>query len=157
MIEFVLGKELNRLGKAELYLSGGFIATFWYRREKKTLCDLCPLPLPSPPLYSRPTTLHPAALGSHCDAERRRSFFSLRPKMSVVLPGELIDTPHKKLSVGPGLFHLPNTSDAGSIISTRAGVLNHSPNGRQWWIESNSRRVRGCQALPVEGSLMTPQ
>jgi exosome complex component RRP40 len=64
--------------------------------------------------------------------------------MSVVLPGELIDPPYKKLNAGPGLFHLSNVSDGGSIISTRAGVLNHSANGRQWWIQSNSRRVRGC-------------
>ncbi|KAJ7600774.1 exosome complex exonuclease RRP40 [Mycena floridula] len=55
--------------------------------------------------------------------------------MSIVLPGENIPAQHVNLKLGPGLIQ---ASD--KIVSTRAGILNHNPNGSKWWIESNSRR-----------------
>lgn len=61
-----------------------------------------------------------------------------------VLPGESVPAQHVNLKLGPGLLQVsgdqPNTS---SIISTRAGTVNHSANNSKWWVESNSRRVSG--------------
>ncbi|EDR13339.1 uncharacterized protein LACBIDRAFT_188180 [Laccaria bicolor S238N-H82] len=57
--------------------------------------------------------------------------------MSVVLPGEEVPAQHVNLKLGPGLLQVPG---AGSIISTRAGILNHSANRSKWWVESNSKR-----------------
>ena len=61
--------------------------------------------------------------------------------MSLVLPGELVPAQHVNLKLGPGLLQQPSPSGESSIITTRAGELNHSPNGARWWIESNARRV----------------
>lgn len=61
--------------------------------------------------------------------------------MSLVLPGELVPVQHVNLKLGPGLLQQPSPSGESSIITTRAGELNHSPNGARWWIESNARRV----------------
>ncbi|KAK0201878.1 exosome complex exonuclease RRP40 [Desarmillaria ectypa] len=65
--------------------------------------------------------------------------------MTIVVPGEHIPAQHVNLKLGPGLIQLsqastPNTTSKSSIISTRAGTLNHSANGSKWWVESNSRR-----------------
>jgi len=56
---------------------------------------------------------------------------------SIILPGEPVSAQHVNLKLGPGL--LQSTS---SIISTKAGTLNHSANNSRWWVENNSRRVR---------------
>ena len=53
---------------------------------------------------------------------------------------------HLNLKLGPGLLQSSNASSSNhrtssSVISTRAGTLNHSANGSRWWVESNSRRV----------------
>lgn len=62
--------------------------------------------------------------------------------MSIILPGELVPAQHVNLKLGPGLLQFSTPQGPDSIISTRAGSLNHSANGSRWWIESNARRVR---------------
>jgi exosome complex component RRP40 len=62
--------------------------------------------------------------------------------MSPILPGELVEpAQHVNLKLGPGLLQLSGPKGSGPIISIRAGELNHSSNGKKWWIDSNSRRV----------------
>lgn len=70
--------------------------------------------------------------------------------MSIVLPGEHISAQHVNLKLGPGLLQVSDSQQAGSIISTRAGTLNHSSNGSKWWIDSNSRRVSLGKYLPYD-------
>ncbi|KAK0439744.1 hypothetical protein EV421DRAFT_821249 [Armillaria borealis] len=61
--------------------------------------------------------------------------------MSIVVPGEHVPAQHVNLKLGPGLIQLSQTSTPkSSIISTRAGMLQHSANGSKWWVESNARR-----------------
>jgi exosome complex component RRP40 len=62
--------------------------------------------------------------------------------MDIVLPGEIVPAQHVNLKLGPGLLQLTSSDGTGSIISSRAGTLNHSANRSKWWIEGNSRRVR---------------
>ncbi|KAF9049504.1 hypothetical protein BDZ89DRAFT_1057386 [Hymenopellis radicata] len=57
--------------------------------------------------------------------------------MSVVVPGEHVPAQHVNLKLGPGLTQ---SSSSPTVISTRAGTLNHSANRSKWWVESNSRR-----------------
>ncbi|KAG5648364.1 hypothetical protein DXG03_004936 [Asterophora parasitica] len=60
---------------------------------------------------------------------------------ATVLPGTAVPAQHVNLKLGPGLLQLSNANEAGpSIITSRAGTLNHSSNGSKWWVESNSRR-----------------
>jgi exosome complex component RRP40 len=61
--------------------------------------------------------------------------------MSTALPGEHVPAQHVNLKLGPGLLQLTNPSGPSSIVTTRAGQLNHSANGARWWVESNSKRV----------------
>lgn len=61
--------------------------------------------------------------------------------MSIVLPGETVPAQHVNLKLGPGLQQLSNAEGSMSIVSTRAGELQHSTNGSKWWVESNARRV----------------
>lgn len=65
--------------------------------------------------------------------------------MSVVLPGEEVPAQHVNLKLGPGLLQVPGVGRESTVISTRAGILNHSANRSKWWVESNSRRVRFLQ------------
>lgn len=63
--------------------------------------------------------------------------------MSVVLPGEEVPAQHVNLKLGPGLLQIPSPGSSGresTVISTRAGILNHSANRSKWWVESNSKR-----------------
>ncbi|CCM03551.1 uncharacterized protein FIBRA_05687 [Fibroporia radiculosa] len=60
--------------------------------------------------------------------------------MSTILPGEAVPAQHVNLKLGPGLLQLSSADGKSSIISTRAGELNHSANRSRWWIESNARR-----------------
>jgi exosome complex component RRP40 len=61
---------------------------------------------------------------------------------SLVLPGELVQASHPNLKLGPGLRQLISAeTDARPVLTTRAGVLHHSPNGARWWVEGNARRV----------------
>lgn len=61
--------------------------------------------------------------------------------MSIVLPGETVPAQHVNLKLGPGLQQLSNAEGSTSVVSTRAGELQHSANGSKWWVESNARRV----------------
>ena len=62
--------------------------------------------------------------------------------MAYVLPGEVVPAQHVNLKLGPGLLQLQDVGKDNTIVSTRAGELKHPANNRQWWVESNSRRVR---------------
>ncbi|RDB17864.1 Exosome complex component rrp40 [Hypsizygus marmoreus] len=60
---------------------------------------------------------------------------------ATVLPGTAVSAQHVNLKLGPGLLQFSGANEAGpSIITTRAGTLNHSANGSKWWVESNSKR-----------------
>ncbi|GLB38361.1 putative KH domain containing protein [Lyophyllum shimeji] len=60
---------------------------------------------------------------------------------ATVLPGTGVPAQRVNLKLGPGLLQNRDANEAGpSIITTRAGTLNHSANGSRWWVESNSRR-----------------
>ena len=61
--------------------------------------------------------------------------------MTTTLPGEHVPAQHANLKLGPGLLQLSRPSGSSSIITTRAGELNRSPNGAKWWVETNSKRV----------------
>ncbi|ESK95762.1 exosome complex exonuclease rrp40 [Moniliophthora roreri MCA 2997] len=80
--------------------------------------------------------------------------------MSVVLPGEQVPAQHVNLKLGPGLLqtsHASNSKANTSIISTRAGTLNHSANRSRWWVESNSRRYVPAAQEPVIGVISQRQ
>ncbi|KAE9391030.1 exosome complex exonuclease RRP40 [Gymnopus androsaceus JB14] len=77
--------------------------------------------------------------------------------MSIVLPGERVPAQHVNLKLGPGLLQSSNASSSRSIISTRAGTLNHSANGSKWWIESNSRRYVPAAQEAVVGVVVQKQ
>lgn len=71
-----------------------------------------------------------------------------RTTMTTILPGEKVDAQHVNLKLGPGLLQITTSGPSRSaIIGTRAGKLNHSANKSKWWIENNSRRVRGVSLL----------
>ena len=61
--------------------------------------------------------------------------------MSVVLPGEVVQTQHKSLKLGPGLQQFVDSQGKSSIVVTRAGTLEQNPKGNKFWVEGNSRRV----------------
>ena len=61
--------------------------------------------------------------------------------MPVVLPGEIIQTQHKTLKLGPGLQQFADPEGRISNIVTRAGTLEQNAKGNQFWVEGNSRRV----------------
>jgi hypothetical protein len=69
--------------------------------------------------------------------------------MPVVLPGEIIQTQHKTLKLGPGLQQIADSRGRASIIVTRAGTLEQNPKGNKFWVEGNSRRVSSarCSSL----------
>ncbi|KAG7088328.1 hypothetical protein E1B28_012337 [Marasmius oreades] len=79
--------------------------------------------------------------------------------MSIVLPGEKIPAQHVNLKLGPGLSQTSDASTANSpsIVSTRAGTVNHSSNKSRWWIESNSRRYIPATQEPVIGVITQRQ
>ncbi|KZP05233.1 exosome complex exonuclease RRP40 [Athelia psychrophila] len=58
----------------------------------------------------------------------------------IVLPGETVPAQHVNLKLGPGLLQVISEISESSIISTRAGTVNHSANKSKWWVESNSKR-----------------
>lgn len=61
--------------------------------------------------------------------------------MSVVLPGEVVQTQHKTLKLGPGLQQSVDSEERTSIVVTRAGTLEQNAKGNKFWVEGNSRRV----------------
>jgi exosome complex component RRP40 len=66
--------------------------------------------------------------------------------MSVVLPGELIQSQHKNLKLGPGLQQSVDQQGRTTFVVTRAGTLEQNPKGNKFWVEGNSRRVRASPA-----------
>ncbi|KAH9924286.1 exosome complex exonuclease RRP40 [Epithele typhae] len=60
--------------------------------------------------------------------------------MFTVLPGESVPAQHVNLKLGPGLLQESTSDGQTSVLSTRAGDVQHSANRAKWWIESNSRR-----------------
>lgn len=79
---------------------------------------------------------------SQVQVQDRSDRFWTPTVMSTVLPGTQVSAQHVNLKLGPGLLQMSDAKAAGSsIITTRAGVLNHSANKSKWWVESNSRRV----------------
>ncbi|KAF5385653.1 hypothetical protein D9757_005565 [Collybiopsis confluens] len=82
--------------------------------------------------------------------------------MSIVLPGETVPAQHVNLKIGPGLSQSSNVSSVAhssspSIISTRAGTLNHSANRSKWWVESNARRYVPAPQESVIGVVVQKQ
>ncbi|VDC00659.1 unnamed protein product [Peniophora sp. CBMAI 1063] len=70
--------------------------------------------------------------------------------MPVILPGERVPASHVNLKLGPGLIQSP----ASTVLSTRAGDLQHSANNARWWIENNSaRRYVPAPQEPVVGTV----
>ena len=63
-------------------------------------------------------------------------------QMSYVLPGEIVPAQHVNLKLGPGLLKETNVARESVVLSTKAGELKHSANNKEWWVESNSWRVR---------------
>ncbi|KAK2463315.1 hypothetical protein APHAL10511_004626 [Amanita phalloides] len=67
----------------------------------------------------------------------------------IIFPGERVPASHVNLKLGPGLLQTTNpdstpsdvgTKDKPFIIATKAGELKQSANGKQWWVDNNSRR-----------------
>ncbi len=76
-----------------------------------------------------------------CGLEQLRAGFKGTATMAHVLPGEVVPAQHVNLKLGPGLLQASTSDEKDIVISTRAGEVQHTANNRQWWIESNSRRV----------------
>ena len=74
--------------------------------------------------------------------------------MSVVLPGEVIQTQHKTIKLGPGLQQFSDPEGRTSINVTRAGTLEQNAKGNQFWVEGNSRRVSPFFRLLISHSVI---
>ncbi|KAJ7047790.1 exosome complex exonuclease RRP40 [Mycena alexandri] len=76
--------------------------------------------------------------------------------MSLVLPGQHVAAQHVNLKLGPGLLQTSGdaSTSAPPIIATRAGTLNHNPNGSKWWVENNSRRYVPAAQESVVGVII---
>ncbi|KAH9983345.1 exosome complex exonuclease RRP40 [Russula compacta] len=77
--------------------------------------------------------------------------------MSVVLPGEVIQTQHKTLKLGPGLQQSVDSEERTSIVVTRAGTLEQNAKGNKFWVEGNSRRYVPAAQEPVVGIVSARQ
>ncbi|KAH9991278.1 exosome complex exonuclease RRP40 [Russula vinacea] len=77
--------------------------------------------------------------------------------MSVVLPGEVIQTQHKTIKLGPGLQQFSDPEGRTSINVTRAGTLEQNAKGNQFWVEGNSRRYVPAAQEPVIGIVSARQ
>jgi len=74
--------------------------------------------------------------------------------MSAVLPGQKVPVQHVNLKLGPGLQQESDSYGQTALVTTRAGVLRHSPNGARWWVENNSaRRYVPAAQEPVVGTI----
>lgn len=76
--------------------------------------------------------------------------------MSVVLPGELIQSQHKTLKLGPGLQQSVDQQGRAAFIVTRAGTLEQNAKGNKFWVEGNSRRVR-VSTVHLSITFLTPK
>ncbi|KAF8500816.1 exosome complex exonuclease RRP40 [Russula emetica] len=77
--------------------------------------------------------------------------------MPIVLPGEIIQTQHKTLKLGPGLQQFSDPEGRTSNIVTRAGTLEQNAKGNQFWVEGNSRRYVPAAQEPVVGIVSARQ
>jgi hypothetical protein len=74
-----------------------------------------------------------------------------------VLPGNVVPArtdSQKGLKLGPGLLQVSSDASPSAqdlIIATRAGTLNSSDNGRLWWVEKNTLRVRTLELICTSG------
>jgi exosome complex component RRP40 len=59
-----------------------------------------------------------------------------------VLPGDIVPASHPNLKLGPGLVQISKATGEKLVLATRGGELKHTANGRNWWVEANSKRVR---------------
>ncbi|KAF7985552.1 hypothetical protein HWV62_3807 [Athelia sp. TMB] len=73
---------------------------------------------------------------------------------SIVLPGETVPAQHVNLKLGPGLLKITHGTSESSIISTRAGAVNHSANKSKWWVEGNSKRYVPAAQESVVGAII---
>ncbi|KAI0688894.1 exosome complex exonuclease RRP40 [Earliella scabrosa] len=60
--------------------------------------------------------------------------------MTSILPGERVPAQHVNLKLGPGLLQQSSINGQPTVVSTRAGDVQHSKNRARWWIEGNARR-----------------
>ncbi|THH20095.1 hypothetical protein EW146_g1204 [Bondarzewia mesenterica] len=77
--------------------------------------------------------------------------------MSYILPGESVPAQHVNLKLGPGLQQVATSEGSNTVVSTRAGILQHSANGARWWVESNSRRYVPAPQESVVGVVIGRQ
>ncbi|KAH9980108.1 exosome complex exonuclease RRP40 [Lactifluus volemus] len=77
--------------------------------------------------------------------------------MPVVLPGEVIQTQHKTLKLGPGLQQSVDLQGRTSTVVTRAGTLEQNAKGNKLWVEGNSRRYVPAAQEPVIGVVSARQ
>ncbi|KAH9969792.1 exosome complex exonuclease RRP40 [Russula dissimulans] len=77
--------------------------------------------------------------------------------MSVVLPGEVVQTQHKTLKLGPGLRQFVDSQGNSSVVVTRAGTLEQNLKGNKFWVEGNSRRYVPAAQEPVVGIVAARQ
>ncbi|KAH9969771.1 exosome complex exonuclease RRP40 [Russula dissimulans] len=77
--------------------------------------------------------------------------------MSVVLPGEVVQTQYKTLKLGPGLRQFVDSQGNSSVVVTRAGTLEQNPKGNKFWVEGNSRRYVPATQEPVVGIVAARQ
>lgn len=77
--------------------------------------------------------------------------------MSVVLPGELIQSQHKTLKLGPGLQQSVDQQGRTTFVVTRAGTLEQNAKGNKFWVEGNSRRYVPAVQEPVVGIVCARQ
>ena len=61
--------------------------------------------------------------------------------MSTVFPGDVVPASHPNLKLGPGLLQIFTVDGDSNIIATKAGKLCVSSNRRNWWVDSNAKRV----------------
>jgi len=77
--------------------------------------------------------------------------------MSVVLPGELMQSQHKTLKLGPGLQQSVDLQGRAAFVVTRAGTLEQNAKGNKFWVEGNSRRYVPAVQEPVVGIVSARQ
>ncbi|KAJ3526330.1 hypothetical protein NMY22_g10206 [Coprinellus aureogranulatus] len=73
----------------------------------------------------------------------------------LVFPGQSVPAKHVNLKLGPGLQQqasYDNPSES-TVVSTKAGLLQHSANRSKWWVDSNARRYVPAPQESVVGAV----
>ncbi|TFK20421.1 exosome complex exonuclease RRP40 [Coprinopsis marcescibilis] len=77
--------------------------------------------------------------------------------MAFVLPGQEVPAKHVNLKLGPGLLQQSNYTTSedseSTVISTKAGTLQHSGNRSKWWVEGNAKRYVPAPQESVIGAV----